>query len=184
MQSATRRFSPPESGRDLGVVGRAAQGLHRDVDLGVEIPEVLAVDLVLERGHLVGGLVGIVHRHFVVAVEDGLFRRDALHDVLADGLGLVEFRLLFEVADAHALGGPGFALEVLVLAGHDAQQGGFARAVDAHDADLDARQEAQPDVLEELLAAGIRLGEAVRVIDVLRVGHGGVLMLFGASGLT
>ena len=56
-----------------GVVGRAAQRLHGDVDLAVEVPEALGVDLVLEAGHLVGGLVGVVHGELVVALEDGAF---------------------------------------------------------------------------------------------------------------
>ena len=37
----------PGEGVDLGLVGWAAQGLHGDGDLGVEVPEVLGVDLVL-----------------------------------------------------------------------------------------------------------------------------------------
>ena len=80
----------------------------------------------------------------------------------------VELGLLRQVADGDALGGPGLALEVLVLAGHDPQQRGLARAVDADDADLHARQEGEADVLEDLLAAGVGLGEAVHVEDVLR----------------
>src|SRR6185503_6778415 len=44
---------------DVGVVGRAAQRIHRQIDLAVEIPQVLGIDLVLQLRHLVGGLVGI-----------------------------------------------------------------------------------------------------------------------------
>ena len=132
-------------GVDGGVVGRAAQGFHRDVDLAVEVPEVLGVDLVLEGGHLLHQLVGVVlgdlHRDFVVAGEEGGLGGDAFHDVAADVEGGVELGLLREVADGDALGGLGLALEVLVLAGHDPQQRGLARAVDADDADLDAGQE-------------------------------------------
>jgi hypothetical protein len=51
------------------------------------------------------------------------------------------------------------------------EQRGFARAVDADDADLHAGQEAQADVLETLLAAGIGLGDTVHVVDVLVAGH-------------
>ena len=62
-------------GVDGGVVGGAAQGLHGDVDLAVEVPEVLGVDLVLEGGHLLHQLVGVVlgdlHRDLVVAGEEG-----------------------------------------------------------------------------------------------------------------
>ena len=45
-------------GRDVGVVGRAAQGVHRDVDVALEVPGVRGVDLVLERGLL--GADGLV----------------------------------------------------------------------------------------------------------------------------
>ena len=40
-------------GRDVGVVGRAAQGVHRDVDVALEVPGVGRGDPVLE-----GGLLG------------------------------------------------------------------------------------------------------------------------------
>ena len=68
---------------DIGVVGRAAQRVHRQIDLGVELPEILGVDLVLELGHLLGGLVGVVGGDLVVAVEQRLLGGHALHDVLA-----------------------------------------------------------------------------------------------------
>ena len=54
---------------DVGVVGRAAQRVHRLLDLAVEVPQALGLDLVLQPRHLVGGLVGVVHRQLVVAVE-------------------------------------------------------------------------------------------------------------------
>jgi hypothetical protein len=90
LQSATRRRSPPERVEHVGVVGRAAQRLHGDVDAGVEVPQVLRVDEVLEARHLVRGLVGVVHGELVVAVEDGLLGLHALHDVAADVELLVE----------------------------------------------------------------------------------------------
>ena len=71
---------------DVGLVGRAAQRVHRQIDLGVEIPQPLGLDLVLQLGHLVGGLVGIIDGELVVAVDDRLLRRDPLHDVFADRL--------------------------------------------------------------------------------------------------
>ena len=154
-----------------GMIVGAAQRLHRDIDLGVEIPEVLRVDLVLKGGHLLHQLVGIVlrdlHGDLVEAVELLLLGLHAEHDVAAHVEGGVELGLLRQVADARALGRPGLAGEVGVDAGHDAQQGGLARAVHADHADLHAGQEGQADVLEALLAAGIGLGDAVHVIDVL-----------------
>ena len=120
----------------VGIVGRAAQRVHRLVDLAVEIPEARGLDLVLQLGHLVGGLFRIVHRQFVVAIEDRLLLGDALHDVFADRFGGIELRLLLEIADAGALGDPGLAIILLVEAGHDLEQRRLAGAVDAEHADL------------------------------------------------
>ncbi len=156
---------------DRGIVRRAAQRLHRDIDLAVEIPEVRGVDLVLELGHLVGGLVRVVHRQFVVALEDGALGGHALHDVAAHVERGVEVGFLRQVAHARAFGGPGLAAEILVDPGHDAQKRRLARAVHADHADLHAGQEAQADVLETLLAARVGLRDAVHVIDVLVAGH-------------
>ena len=139
---------------DRRIVRRAAQGVHRLIDLGIEIPQALGLDLVLEARHLVRGLVGIVHGELVVAVEDRLLRRDALHDVLAHGLGRIELRLLRQVADARALGDQALAGPFLVDAGHDAQERRLAGAVDAEHADLGVRVEGQVDVLEDLRLPG------------------------------
>ncbi len=156
---------------DVGVVRRAAQRVHRQVDLGVEVPQVLRVDLVLQLRHLVGGFVGVIGGDLVVAVEQRLLGRDALHHVLADGLALVEMRLLLEVADAGALGDPALAVKFGVDAGHDAQQRRLAGAVDAEHADLGVRVERQMDVIQHLLAGRIGLGQALHVIDELAAVH-------------
>ena len=76
-EPAQRDTTPLAAGefRDIGLVERAAQRVHRLIDLGIEIPKPLGLDLVLELGHLVGGLVGIVDGELVVAVEDRLLRR-------------------------------------------------------------------------------------------------------------
>ena len=76
-----------------------------------------------------------------------------------------------QVADAGALGDPGLAGELLVDAGHDLEQRRLARAVDADHADLGVRVEGQLDVLQDLLAAGIGLGQALHVIDELAAVH-------------
>ena len=154
---------------DVGIVGRAAQRVHRLVDLAVEIPQALRLDLVLQLGHLIGGLIRIVHRQFVVAIEDRLLLGDAFHDVFADGLGGIELRLLLEVADPGALGDPGLAVIFLVEAGHDSQQRRLARAVDAEHADLGVRIEPQMDVIEHL-PGRVALGQTLHEIDEL-AGH-------------
>ena len=99
---------------DVGIVGRAAERVHRLLDLRVEVPQVLAVDLVLELGRLLRRLVGVVHHQFVVAVEDRLLGGDALHDVGEHVLGRIELRLLRQIADGGAVGEPRLAGELLL----------------------------------------------------------------------
>ena len=175
-QQPAERDAAPLAARErghVGVVGRAAQRVHRLLDLAVEIPQALGLDLVLQPRHLVRGLVGIVHRELVVAVEDRLLVRDAEHDVAAHVERRVELRLLRQVADPRALGDEALADEFRVEAGHDAQQRRLARAVDAEHADLGVGIEGEIDVLQNLLAARPGLGQALHVIDELARGHVG-----------
>ena len=181
-QEPAQRHPPPLAARELchlGIVGRAAQRVHRQIDFGVEIPQPLGLDLVLQLGHLVGGLVGIIRRQLVVAIDDRLLRRDALHDVLAHGFCRIELRLLLQVADARALRRPGLAGVLLVEAGHDAQQGRLAGAVDAEHADLGVGIELQVDVLQDFPVPRINLGETLHVINEL-TGH----ILLGTGALS
>ena len=101
-QQPAQRDAAPLAAREFGdrpVVGRAAERIHRLIDLRVEIPKALRLDLVLQRGHFVGGLVGIIHREFVVAVEDRLLVGDAQHHIAAHVEVGVERRLLRQIAD-------------------------------------------------------------------------------------
>ena len=175
--SATRRFSPPDS-----FVTSASPGGQRSASSACSTwvsrsHRLLRVDLVLQLGHLVGGLVRVVGGDLVVAVEQRLLLRHALHGVAEHVLRGIELRLLRQVADLDAVGRPGLADEVLDLAGHDLEQRRLARAVQADDADLGAGEERQRDVLQDLLAARIGLGELVHVIDVLWVRHQRRLLL-------
>src|SRR5262249_9092294 len=81
-------------------------------------------------------------------------------------LGFVEARLLRHETDLDAVGRPGAADEVLVLRGHDAEQAALAGAVAADDADLGARIQVEPDVLQHL-ALAVRLAELLNRKDVL-----------------
>jgi hypothetical protein len=58
----------------------------------------------------------------------------------------VELRLLRQVADRQVRHRRGFADDVLVDAGHDAQHGRLARAVQAEQADLGAGEEAEREM--------------------------------------
>ena len=83
---------------DVGVAGRQAQGVHRLVEVAVEAPGVGRVDAVLQLAHLgeqlvhaVGGVgVAELHRDRVEAIEHLAGRADAVLDVAAHVLRLVE----------------------------------------------------------------------------------------------
>ena len=162
--------------RDVGVVGRAAQGVHRDVDVALEVPGIGRGDLVLEGRLLgtdllvVGVGVGPGGHDRVVLVDEGLDLGDAVHDVALDVLGRVELGLLAQVADGEAGGQAGLAGEPVVEPGHDPEEGGLARPVRTDDADLGARVERDRDVLEDRLVRRVMPGELERRVDEL-VGH-------------
>ena len=153
---------------------RAAQGVHRLLELAVEVPRVGVVDVLLELAHLgeqgvvVGVGVGHLGRDLVVAVELGLDLAGALLDVAEDGLVLVERRLLQEDADARARSQAGLAVGRLVESGHDLEDRRLAGAVGADHADLRAGVEGHRDVIEDDLLV-VRLAGTGHGVDVL--GH-------------
>ena len=159
-------------GRDVGVGRRAAQRVHRLLELAVQVPGVLVLDLLRELAHLLHELVGVVGRHLlgdlVVLVEQLLRLGDAFLDVAEDGLVLVELRLLGEDADGEPGHQAGLAVGDLLHPGHDLQQRRLAGAVRAHDADLRAGKEAQRDVVEDDLVT-VRLTDGAQAVNEL--GH-------------
>ncbi|MCY1234068.1 hypothetical protein D9M72_466370 [compost metagenome] len=168
----TALFTAGKAG-DVGITRRAAQRFHGHLDLAFEIPEVLAVDDVLELRALFRRLVGIVHHQFVVALDDRGLLGNAFHRVLKHRLRRIELRLLRQIADGGTLGYPGFAGEFLVEAGHDAQNRRLTGAVRAEDTDLGVRVERQMNVLENLLRA-VGLIKSGHMIDELTC-HKGML---------
>ncbi len=100
---------------DVGVVGRAAQRVHGDLDVAFERPGVGGVDLVLEGGLLLADLVvvgvgvGPLGHHVVVLVDDRLHLGDTVHHVALDVLVGVELGLLAQVADGESGCEPGVA---------------------------------------------------------------------------
>src|SRR4051812_32678731 len=156
--------------RHVGVGRRQAQRVHRVLDVRVEAPRVGGVDLGLQRGELVGGLVGVVGGELVEAVEERTRSGDAVLDIGAHVLCLVEVRLLLKQAHRRVGREHRVAAVVGLAAGHDAQDRRLARAVVAEHADLRAGQERERDVLEHRLVGRERLGQAVHLEDVL-MGH-------------
>jgi len=191
-QQPAQRDAAPLTARELGdvcIAGRGPQCLHRDLERGVEVPPVARLDDVLELALLLEQLVHLLvrghlaelHRDFFEARERLLHLGNGLFDVALDVLGFVELRLLTEVADAHALGGPRLADELLVDAGHDPQQGRLAGAVAAEHADLGAGEELQVDALEHLFAAGPDLAQVLHGEDVLVRRHRGTVSVWGGG---
>ena len=97
----------------VGVGGRQAQRVHRRVELRVEVPGVGGVDPLLQARELVGGLVGVVGGELVEAVEQRARLGDAVLDVAAHVLALVELGLLLEQPD----GGAGRELRLAAVLG-------------------------------------------------------------------
>ena len=181
-QEAAQRDPPPLAAgerRHPGIAGRTAQRVHRNIDVAVEFPGVPRLDPLLQRALFVDqGLHLVLVERFgesradvLEPVEQRLDLRHAVHDVAEHVLRRVEFRLLGQVSDLHAVRGPGFAGEFGLDPGHDAQQGGFPGAVVSQDADLGAGEKRQMDVLENLATARIGLREADHREDVSVGGH-------------
>ncbi len=136
---------------DHGVPGRQAQRVCGNFELALQFPAAHRVDLVLHLRLLFHELVHFIVRHrFGKSIADGIESIDQALDVadaFADHLthrsGLIEQRLLRQVADFDAGLRPRFAFDFLVESGHDLEQGGLAGAVQTQHADLRARKEAQ-----------------------------------------
>ena len=105
-QQPAQRDAAALAAGELGVTSASAGGQRSAsiaiVELGVEVPGVGGVDLLLQPRELVGGLVRVVHRQLVEAVEQRLGLGDALLDVAAHILVRIELGLLLEQADRRA----------------------------------------------------------------------------------
>ncbi len=180
--SSRRRRSGPRAGGARGRRGAsrrrtgrrrtrrraAAQGVHRLVELLVDAPAVDGVDLVLEARELLSGLLGVVRREVVEARHEVADLREAVFDVAAHVLGLVELRLLLEVTDRDARREVRLAAVLLVDAGHHLEDGRLARAVVTEHADLRSVEEREGEVLEDRLVRRMHLAEMVHLEHVLR----------------
>ncbi len=171
-QQLAQRHATPLTTGQMGhrvVRRRAAQRVHRLLELRVDVPRVGGVELLLELAHLLHQLVGVIGGHqlgnLVVPVELGL-DGNALFDVLPHGLGLVQRRLLQQDADARVVGQEGLAVVGLVQARHDPQDARLAGPVGAHHTDLGSGEEVQRDVVEDDLVA-VRLADLFHRVDEL-----------------
>ena len=153
---------------------RAAQRFHGLLDLGIQFPRVCSVDLLLQSRHLFHQLIGVVGGHFFgdlfIALADLEDLTHALFDVLANGLFLVQRRLLHE--DAHGCAGIQECLTVggLIDARHDLQDGGLTCTIRSHYADLGAGVERHRDVIQNDFVA-VRLAHVLHGVNELAHGE-------------
>ena len=165
-----------------GIGRRTAQGLHGSLEVAVEVPGVVLVDLLLEAGLLgdQGVHIGVRGAELVadrvVAGQEVDDRLDAFADGLDHGLGRVELGVLLQQADAVALADGDLADIALVLPGDDGEQGRLARAVEPEDADLGPVVEPERDVLQDLAVWRVDAADARHGEDDLCIGwHGAIV---------
>ena len=139
---------------DVRVPGREAQGVGGDLEGALEIPALGGVDGALqlplalkEAVHfvVVHGF-GELHGDLVELVHEGLGFSHALFNVAAHVLARVELRLLGQVAHLDIGLGPGLAVKLPIHPRHDAQEGGFSRAIQTEHADFGAGEKGEGDV--------------------------------------
>ena len=165
---------------DHRFAGRATQGFHRHLDAGVEVPAAARVedrlDLALAGQDLLLLLrvVGLrdLHERLVIFFEERLHRPRGLHHACLDREVFVEARFLGEVAERVAGDLADRAVEFLVLAGHDLEQRGLARAVEAEDADLGPIVIGKGNITENGFLFEV-LRDPRHREDYFFVGHGG-----------
>src|SRR5690606_30030030 len=158
---------------DAGVTRRTPQSIHGDLDPAFQIPGVGCLDLFLQFGLLCQELVEIrirISEGFadgIVAINELLQLPQPFHHVAGNVLAGIELWFLRQITDLYPLRGPGFADKLLIDARHDAQKRRLAGAIQAQHADLGTGQKMQMNVLKNLLAAGIGLGETLHGVDIL-----------------
>ena len=157
--------------RHVAVAVGQAQRVHRPVEVLVEAPSVGAVDAVLhlrllgEQRVEIGVGLGERGRDRVEAVEQVAELADAVLDVAAHVLRLVELRLLLEEADRGLRIELGDAGRRLLEPRHDPQKRRLAGAVRPEHADLRSVQERERDVGKDLPVRAVELVGPVHRVD-------------------
>ena len=167
-QQPAQRHAPalaPREHVDLRLRRRAAERVHRHLQLALELPAVAGLDLVLQFRLLLQQRIHLVRAHLLrEPAADGLiFGQEphhpgaALLHHLLDGLLGIHLRLLLQQPHGVALGKRDLSQMVLLHPGNDPQERALARAVEAEDPDLGAVEERQVDVLQHLPLGGMDL---------------------------
>ncbi len=160
----------------IGVPGWQAQGIGSDFQLAVEFPAAEGVDGILqlalffEQGihFLITHGFGKAVADLIEAVQQGLDLTQPVFNISAHVLVLIQLRFLWQVADMDTGLRAGFTFNVLVHAGHDAQQGGFSGTVQTEHADLGAGEERQGNIVKNSAFGWDNLAHLVHGIYVLR----------------
>ncbi len=154
---------------------RAAQGIQRNFQLAVQFPAITRIDFFLQFGlfsqqgvhfivfHGFGktgrNLVETIHRFFQVAKTQS--------NVFAHSQFGVELGFLLQVANTHALGGPGFPTIFLINPCHNLEQGGLTRTINTQNTNFGTGHEGKGDPLEHFAPTGIGFCQILHHIDVL-----------------
>jgi hypothetical protein len=172
--------------RDLRVPRRQTQRVRGDLELMLGVGAG-GCDHGLVFRLLLGELVEVGVRLGVRCIDrvELLLGFEHIAEAFLDGLAYgflgVDLRLLRQKADAQVRHRDRFAVEVLVLAGHDAQKRGLPRAVEAEHPDLRAREEREGDVFENDALGRHDLADAAHGVDEL--GHLDGLMTTGGGAI-
>ncbi|CRM84015.1 hypothetical protein [Pseudomonas sp. 22 E 5] len=162
---------------DLGVPRRQTQRVGGDFQLAFQVVTVASLQDGFELGLFGGQFVevgiffGVGGVHLVQAGLGVLDHGHRFFDHFTHGLGRVQDRLLGQVADVQFGHRAGFAFELGVDAGHDFQQRGLTRTVEAEHADLSAGEEGQRNVFQDFPLRRNNFSQPMHGEDVLSHGE-------------
>src|SRR6185437_10948232 len=155
---------------------RQPQRVGGDLELALQLPAAGGIDGILQlRLALEEGVHLFLFQGLCETVADPVefFEQpEGLADAFLDGRAhvtfRVELRLLGQISDADAALRARLAVDLLVDAGHDLEQRGLSRAIEAKHADLRAGKEREADVAQNDALRGDDLADPLHGEDVLR----------------
>src|SRR5476651_1159329 len=162
---------------NLGIPGRQTQRIGGDFQLAIQVVTVAGLQDGFELGLFSGQFVEVgiffsVSRVDLVQARLGVLdHADRFLDHFTHGLGRVQDRFLWQVADVQVRHRTGFALEFSVNAGHDFQQRGLTRTVEAEYADFGAGEERQRNVFQDFPLRRNNFAQPMHGEDVLSHGE-------------
>ena len=158
---------------NFGIPRRQTQCIGGHFQLAIEVVAIAGLQnrfqLALLGGQRikVGIRLGVSGIHLIQARLGVLDHADRFFHHFAHGFFRIELRLLRQVTDVEVRHRPCLTFEFGIDAGHDFQQGGLTRAVEAEHADLGAGEERQRDVLEDFPLRRHNFAQPMHGVDVL-----------------